>query len=79
MLRRLPLFQDVARAFHSVAKEHGSACAIAQGTVQISYSDLDRLSDVLAGKLVAAGVTPGGLSGSARARMQAPSSVFWPF
>ena len=63
MLRRLPLFQDVARAFHSVAKEHGSACAIAQGTVQISYSDLDRLSDVLAGKLVAAGVTPGGLVG----------------
>ena len=65
MLRRLPLFQDVARAFQSVAKQHGPATAIEQGAVQISYSELDRLSDVLAAKLVGAGLASGGLVGLA--------------
>ena len=65
MLRRLPLFQDIARAFYSVAKQYGPASAIEQGAVRISYSDLDRLSDVLAAKLVDAGVVPGALIGLA--------------
>jgi amino acid adenylation domain-containing protein len=63
MLRRLPLFQDVASAFHSVAKGHQAACALVQGSLEISYGDLDRLSDVLAARLIEGGVTSGALVG----------------
>jgi amino acid adenylation domain-containing protein len=59
------MFQDVTRAFANVVQGHGSAAALVQGAVQISYRDLDRLSDVLAEKLHAAGVGSGRLVGVA--------------
>ena len=65
MLRRLPLFQDIARVFASVAKDHAASSALLQGQLQISYAELDRLSDVLAARLVAAGIAPGMLVGVA--------------
>ena len=65
MLRRLPLFQDIARVFASVAKVRAASSALQQGQLQISYAELDRLSDVLAARLVAAGIAPGMLVGVA--------------
>lgn len=65
MLRRLSLFQDIARAFCGVAKDRGTATALTQGVARISYADLDRLSGVLAGRLIAQGVTSGALVGLA--------------
>ncbi len=65
MLRILPLFQDVTRAFQGAVKNHAPAVAVVQGSVQISYADLDRLSDVLADRLIKAGVASGSLVGLA--------------
>ncbi len=65
MLRRLPLSQDIARVFASIAKDQAASAALQQGQLQITYADLDRLSDVLAARLVAAGVAPGALVGVA--------------
>ena len=59
------MFQDVIQAFVSAAKDHGQAAALVQGSVQISYAEVDRLSNVLADRLIKAGVTPGGLVGLA--------------
>jgi amino acid adenylation domain-containing protein len=59
------MFQDVIQAFVSAAKDHGQAAALVQGSVQISYAEVDRLSNVLADSLIKAGVTPGGLVGLA--------------
>lgn len=59
------MFQDTVRAFARVAKDHGSATALVQGALEISYADLDRLSDVLAQRLIAQGAGPGALVGVA--------------
>jgi amino acid adenylation domain-containing protein len=59
------MFQDVTQAFASAAKDHGQATALVQGVVQISYAEVDRLSNVLADRLIKAGVTPGSLVGLA--------------
>ena len=48
-----------------MAKDHVTSVAVLQGRLEISYADLDRLSDVLAARLVAAGVAPGALVGVA--------------
>ena len=73
MLRRLPLFQDIARAFTRVAKDRRSDTALVQGVVQISYGELDRLSDVLAANLIAAGLERGGLVGVSA--VQTPNTI----
>ena len=65
MLRRLPLSQDIARAFCGVAKDRGMAPALVQGATGITYAELDRLSGVLAGRLMTQGVGPGALVGLA--------------
>ena len=73
MLRRLPLFQDIARAFARVAKDQAASAALLQGQLQISYADLDRVSDVLATRLIAAGIAPGALVGVAAT--QGPGTI----
>ena len=57
------MFQDITLAFAQVAKERGAAVALQYGGIQISYGDLDRISTVLADRMIKAGVTSGELVG----------------
>lgn len=59
------MFRNILQAFDGVAKDHGQATALVWGDVQISYAELDRLSAVLADRLVKAGLAPGALAGLA--------------
>ena len=68
MLQKQVSFNDVIQAFQSIAAHYGTATALVQGSGHISYADLDRLSDVLANRLMARGVTPGDLVGLAAAQ-----------
>ena len=67
------MFRDVVQAFANFAKDHGEGVALVQGTTRISYGDLDRLSDVLADRLIKAGVAPGDLVGLAAT--QGPETI----
>ena len=68
MLKQNSLPDNIIDAFQVISAKYSASIAILQGKREIAYGELDKLSDKLAARLVAAGVKPGSFVGLSGAR-----------